>query len=243
MTKLNVLLGAAAAAATMTGVAHAETTFTGNVALTTDYAFRGISQTNEDPAIQGGFDVTSGTLYAGTWASNIDFGAAADAQLELDVYGGWKPVVGPVTLDLGVIGYLYPGAKDHGPSKGQPDELDYWELKAGASFAPVEGGSLGAVAFYSPEFTAKGGDGLYLEANGGYTFSPTFSVSGAVGHQQVDKAGYFVDGTSTTDNYTTWNLGGTLNCKGFGFDLRYVDTNLDTPITDSRVIFSIKRAL
>ena len=243
MTKLNMLLGVAAVAVTVTGAAHAETTFTGNIALTTDYAFRGISQTNEDPAVQGGFDATRGTLYAGTWASNIDFGAAADSQLELDVYAGWKPVVGPVTLDLGVIGYLYPGAHDHGPSKGQPDELDYWELKAGGTIAPVENASLGAVVFYSPEFTAKGGSGVYAEANGGYTFNPMFAVSGAVGHQTVDKTGYFADGTSTTDNYTTWNLGGTLTYEGFGFDLRYVDTNLDTPVTDSRVIFTIKRTL
>ncbi|TPW04198.1 MAG: hypothetical protein FD124_2716 [Alphaproteobacteria bacterium] len=110
----------------------AETTVSGNVALTSDYAFRGISQTDQDPALQGGFDMASGIFYAGTWASSIDF-AAQSAELELDVYAGVTPTVGPVTFDLGVVGYLYPSASD------DASELDFWELKGGAKISPAEG--------------------------------------------------------------------------------------------------------
>jgi uncharacterized protein (TIGR02001 family) len=74
--------------------AFADSSFSGNVALTSDYVFRGISQTQGDPAIQGGFDFTTNMgglpVYAGTWASNLDFGSpsAIHVPMELDVYGG-----------------------------------------------------------------------------------------------------------------------------------------------------------
>lgn len=216
--------------------AHAETTFSGNVALTTDYAFRGISQTDQDPALQGGFDVVSGIFYGGVWASTIDF-AAQSAELEIDLYAGVTPKLGPVTLDFGVIGYLYPSASD------DASELDYVELKGGAKITPVEGLTLGGTLFYSPEFTLDGGDSLYAEAAGSYAITDKFAVSGAVGHQSVDATNYFADGAGFTDSYTTWNLGATYTLYGFGLDLRYVDTDLDTAITEERVIFTIKRAL
>ena len=50
-------------------------TLSANVALATDYIFRGFSQTAEGPAIQGGFDATCGRFYAGVWASSLDWGA------------------------------------------------------------------------------------------------------------------------------------------------------------------------
>lgn len=236
MTKCGMLMGAAVAALAMAGTANAETTFTGNVALTTDYQFRGISQTDQDPALQGGFDAANGIFYAGVWGSTIDF-AAQSAELEIDLYAGFKPVVGPLTLDFGVIGYLYPSASD------DASELDYVELKAGATIAPAEKVSLTGNLYYSPEFTLDGGDGLYIEGIAAFTLSDMVGISGGVANQSVDAANYFADGTTFTDSYTTWNLGGTLTVAGFGLDLRYVDTDLDTAITEERVIFTIKRAL
>lgn len=225
----------AASVAGVSGVAHAEPVFSGNIALTTDYQFRGISQSLENPAVQGGFDYGNGIFYAGVWGSSIDFGVEGTA--EVDLYAGIKPTLGPIALDIGVVGYLYPGLDDGAA------EADYLELKAAGSISPAEGLTLGAGAFYSPEFTFDGGDGLYLEANGAYAFTDAFSVSGAVGQQSVDAAAYFVDGATATDSYTTWNVGGTATAYGFGLDLRYVDTDLDNDLADERVIFTIKRAL
>ena len=89
---------------------------------TSDYVFRGISQTDNDPTIQGGLDFSYGILYAGAWASGLDFGGTQapgdglDAQVEIDWYGGIKPTwnspLGTVNLDFGVIYYSYPGATD-----------------------------------------------------------------------------------------------------------------------------------
>ncbi len=84
----------------------------GNIALTSDYRFRGISQSNEDPAVQGGFDVGfEPGFYLGTWASSIDFGDSDNdtgsyGTLEVDYYGGWRGPIGD--SDFGIdVGYAY----------------------------------------------------------------------------------------------------------------------------------------
>ena len=85
-----------------------------NVAVTSDYVFRGVSQTRERPAISAGVDLTNEGFYAGAWASNVDFGDSTDA--EVDLYAGYRPEVAGYALDFGVVGYLYPG---------QPEGADY----------------------------------------------------------------------------------------------------------------------
>ena len=77
------------------GMAQAEVEYSGNVALTTDYHWRGDTQSSQDFAIQGGFDLAVGGFYAGTWASSI----AGDADMELDVYAGYGFEAGGVGLD------------------------------------------------------------------------------------------------------------------------------------------------
>lgn len=253
------LLGAAAAGAALAGVAHAEEatkpTFSGNVALTSDYLFRGITQTDENPAIQGGFDFGYGMFYAGAWASSVDFSIdgtttpGIDASLEFDLYAGVKPVTGPVSWDFGVVGYFYPGADD------ETAELDYQEVYAKASIAPTKKLALGAALFFSPEFTGETSTGVYYEANAGYTLTDKLALSGAVGHQTVDDLNGPVGGGSPDDGYTTWNIGAGYSLAGFSFDLRYVDTDIDSDnafVTsgfipeykaDGRGVFTVKRAL
>lgn len=229
-----LVLGVIAAAAAAPAFAQ-DVTISGNVALATDYTFRGVSQTDESPAIQGGFDATFGSsgFYAGTWASNINFGTGG-ANMELDVYGGYKFAAGPVNFDVGVIGYLYPGAADDGA------DLDYWEGYIKPSIALSKEFTLGGAVYYSPEFTGESGDATYVEVNGAYAVSPELTFSGAVGMQTVETDGFFAG----EDDYTTWNIGGTYTAMGLGFDLRYVGTDVDNaPIYDDRFVFSIKKAL
>src|SRR5688572_25761652 len=202
-----LICGAFAAVAAAPAFAQ-EVTVSGNVALTTDYAFRGISQTDQSPAIQGGLDLSAGGFYAGTWASNINFGTGG-ANMELDVYGGYKFAAGPVSFDVGIVGYLYPGAADDAPA----GELDYWEGYVKPSIALSDSFTLGGAIYYSPEFTGETGDGFYYEANAAFTVSDALSFSGAVGMQSVDTAGFFFG----EDEYMTWNAGGTYNALGLGF--------------------------
>ena len=134
----NLLIFSVLTAASAAPAFAQEVAVSGNVALTTDYAFRGISQSDESPAVQGGFDAAFGDsgVYAGAWASNINFGTGG-ANLELDLYGGYKFAVGGIAMDVGVIGYFYPGASD------DTAELDYYEAYVKPSFALTEQFTLG----------------------------------------------------------------------------------------------------
>ena len=136
-------------------VAGSKLELSANVALTTDYVFRGFSQTDESPAIQGGFDATYGAFYLGIWASNLDFGGATNlagatvdiADIEVDLYGGITKEVTlggrDVTFDLGVIYYAYPNAFDTiglvGGVVTPLGELDYWEFKFGWGLHSLSG--------------------------------------------------------------------------------------------------------
>ena len=114
----------------------------GNVAVSSDYVFRGVSQTLEDPAISAGVDLTHRRFYAGAWASNVDFGDG-DTNAEIDAYVGYRPEAAGFAMDFGVVGYFY---------TSQPDgaDYDYVELKAAASRA-VGPATLGAAVYYSPD--------------------------------------------------------------------------------------------
>ena len=240
-----MLAGAMLMSAAMSNAAHAEdATFTGNIALTTDYEFRGITQTSGNPAVQGGFDYVNGQFYAGVWASNVSF---SDGP-EVDVYAGFTPAVGPVTLRLGVIGYFYPGAQDDSA------EFDYYEAKVAATFAPAEGLSVTGSLYYSPDFFGETGDALYSEIAATYTSSSSLSFSGAFGHQSIDDVNGPGAGRVSGD-YDTWNLGVIYTYSGFAIDARYVDTNIDTSddiaiytgsdetAYDSAFILTVKRTL
>ncbi|MFN3750570.1 MAG: TorF family putative porin [Thiobacillus sp.] len=100
-----------------------------NVTLTSDYVFRGITQTGGDPAIQGGLDYTHDSgFYLGTWASNVgwleDFQGYDRGNMEIDVYGGFRGDIGKtgLTFDLGAIQYIYPGDRN-GVTKADTTEV------------------------------------------------------------------------------------------------------------------------
>lgn len=88
-------------------------TFTGNLAVVTDYRFRGISQTFRQPAVQGGFDYShSSGFYVGNWNSNVSGNEYQNgASIEMDFYGGYKfEPIKDVTADIGLLYYYYPSA-------------------------------------------------------------------------------------------------------------------------------------
>lgn len=227
------LLGAAASLA-MGGSALAQENAVDvsfNVGVASDYVFRGISQTDEGVQVFGGADVTSGILYAGVWASNVDFLDSTDA--EVDFYAGVRPTAGPVALDFGAIYYAYidePSGADY----------NYWEFKAAGSI-PAGPATLGAALFYSPDFTGAAFDeGLYYEVNAAIPLSDKATLSAAIGHQDIN-----VDFGGDVD-YTTWNVGlGYAITENVGLDIRYWDTD-DEPfgdISEERVVASLKLTL
>ena len=99
--------------------------FESNVALSSEYIWRGLPQTNGEPAISGGFDIAGDNgLYFGIWASNVEWGD--DSALELDWYAGYSnELESGITYDIGYLAYTYPGEED----------LDFEEIYLGLSYS------------------------------------------------------------------------------------------------------------
>jgi uncharacterized protein (TIGR02001 family) len=193
--------------------------------------FRGISQTDNDPAIQGSVDVGYGMFYAGVWASSIDFGGN---DIEVDYYAGITPTWGPVTFDFGYIYYNYP----------DDTSIDYWELKAGASGELMPKLTAGGTFYWSPDdaydwYVYEGT--LAYELPKFHVFTPT--VSGLVGYTDFQSA--------VGVDYTYWNAGLALAVENLSFDFRYWDTDADTgtcfggadSLCDERFVFSVGLSL
>jgi uncharacterized protein (TIGR02001 family) len=197
-----------------------------NVAVGSDYIFRGVSQTEEEAAVSAGVDLTSGTFYAGAWASNVAFPGDPDTNAEIDLYGGVRPEFAGFNWDFGVVGYFY---------TGQPDgaDYDYVEAKAAVSraFGPA---TIGGAVYWSPDFFGAAEDeATYVEANAGFSPADKWTVSGAVGRQFL----------SSDFDYTTWNLGAARQLTDhLALDLRYYDTDEHDfgPIYGSRAVASLK---
>ncbi len=135
--------GALAQTAGPAPAAPAETpawTLTGNVAVVTDYRFRGISQSYRLPAVQAGFDFTHASgLYLGSWNSSVSGNSYNNgASVEMDLYGGYRfELAKDVKADVGVLFYVYPGARlNQSPGVPSGKKYDNAELYAGVTSGP-----------------------------------------------------------------------------------------------------------
>lgn len=234
----------AGATAMSAGAAQAQSV-SASVTLTTDYVFRGMSLSGEDPAVQGSFDYATDLFYAGVWASSL---ASGGPSMELDVYAGFTPTIGPVALDLGVVGYFYPGADDDAA------EFDFFELALGGTVDVTEKLTVGALTNYTQENWGETGEALYVELNGAYAFTDALATSAAFGSYTIDDVNGPIAG-SPSDTYNSWNLGATYALHGFEVDLRYHDADISgndaliiwgygtEALMEQRVVLSVSRAL
>lgn len=198
------------------GTAAAQGDLSANVAVTNDYVWRGISQTDNGFAVQGGLDYTNGGFYAGAWASNVDFGS--DADIEVDLYGGFRGAfTESLSWDVGVIGYLYPGE----------DDLDFLEVKAGLGYT-ADALGLGATVYYDPD-----NKNTYVEGTGSYAFTESFKGLASVGNYSFDGGG----------DYTNWSLGATYSFELFDLTGKYTDTDIDGAgdIADDNFVIMISK--
>ncbi len=240
---LRKLLATAAVAATIAMPASAddkrEFKYSFNGGITSDYVFRGFSQTAERPTGQGGLDLTYGIFYTGFWASGLDFGMDNGrhiARAEVDLYAGFKPVWNKITFDVGAIYYAYPGAKDK--AAVITGELDYAELKFGMSRDVWKDGTLASTYFWSPDYTNSTGRVFTSETSFTQVLPAhgfiTPSVSALWGYQKGYDDRYQSLVTNGKKDYMYWNAGVTLTADKLSFDLRYWDTNVknDGLVTD-----------
>ena len=174
--------------------------------VTTDYEFRGITQTDHNPAVQGYVEVDISSFYAGVFASNVDFGSS-DAEIDLSV--GWRPEVGSFAFDFGFVQYLY--ANNTTPT--------YGELYAQVDYTASDWLTLGSKVYFAPDVSQSDTSSVYAEGNTTITLPWNFSISGAVGYQEFD--------SSFGASYLTWNAGLSWVWKDtVTFDVRYWDTDL-----------------
>jgi uncharacterized protein (TIGR02001 family) len=213
-----------------------------NVGLFSQYIFRGLTQTNNKPAVQGGFDVNHKSgLYIGGWSSNVswlrDNGSGSvyntGGSLEIDLYGGFKTEVQGVGIDVGALQYYYPGALNNAVfDKANTTEL-YGALSYGWLQAKLSGVvSKDAWGFGKKYNAATGGDDergtYYAELNANIPLADTgITALIHVGRQEFNQAKS--QPTNPEASYTDWKLGLT---KGFDGGLNvgafYTDTNIST---------------
>jgi uncharacterized protein (TIGR02001 family) len=203
--------------------------FSANVAFTTNYMYRGVTQTSDGPAIQGGFDYSNEAFYIGTWASSLDFGDTSSSGIEIDYYAGYAPTLGHTDLDFGIIYYTYPDSIDDGA------EQDFVEIYAAAGGNLTDSITASVKLSYSSDFYGETGEAWYPELNVAYAINERFSVDGHVGSQT------FKD--DLVDDYTDWNVGLTYSSEWADFDLRYYDTQDRIGGTEDDVIaFAISKS-
>lgn len=216
----------------------------GTVWLTTDYVFRGISNTNENPAVQGSLDYAFKGFYAGIWGSNTSI---TNAAIEIDFYAGYAGSIGNLGYDIMGIYYGYPDG-------GSAPEPDAFEAHLGLTYTfagvPLEP-KLGVGYNYSPDFFGEDGAGNYVNGTLDLTLPYGLGLGGEIGFQDVE-------GDETTGNglgmnggngfdYVHWRISLTADIKDwFNLDLSYHDTDSDAKdffgdIADSRVVFTISR--
>ncbi|CAA0126278.1 Uncharacterised protein [Halioglobus japonicus] len=239
------LVSAAVSTVLLTGMGAASVQafdISANVALVSDYRFRGISQTGKDAAIQGGFDVSfEPGIYVGTWASSVDFGDVTDGSgsygtMEIDYYAGWAGPIGDTdfAVDVGYAYYQYPG--DTVDPKG-----DYQEFHVTPSWKDL---SIGIV--YSDDFYAKTGKYWYYSGDYSLTFAEDFSVGFHAGYNDFDKTDFL---SNNQDSYTDYSITLGYTFKGVDFSVAWVGTDLDdsdcwdSNICDDTAVFSISKSL
>ncbi len=211
------LLGATLA--TVPTLSHAEeaSPLSFNVSLTSDYRYRGISQTRLKPALQGGADFAfANGFYLGTWASTIKWIKdipGGDAGYELDVYGGYKgEIVKDVGYDVGVLAYVY-------PSNGLSPSANTTEIYGAVTYGPVTAKYSHAVTdtFANPDSK----NSWYLDLSASFDLGGGLMLAPHIGHQK------FTGPVGAAATYTDYSLTLSKDFNGLVPSLAIVGTDAD----------------
>lgn len=237
MFKKKVLPAALVMASLATVAIDAQADISANAALVSDYRFRGISQSNENAAIQAGFDYGfENGFYVGTWGSSVDFDSVVDysGSLELDFYGGWGREVGEnSSIDVGYIYYAYPG-DDNGA------DGDYQEIYFNYSWK-----DLGLGVAYSDDYYGGTGKFWYLQANYDWSFAENWALALHAGYNDFDEDSIL---SSDKGSYVDYSVGVTWSVVGVDLGLAWVGSDLDeddvfdTSWGDDTAVFSISKS-
>jgi uncharacterized protein (TIGR02001 family) len=194
-----------------------------SISIVTDYRFRGLSISEEAPAMQGSLELGhSSGFYVGAWASSL--GSDEPLVVEVDFYGGWSKVLSLTAVDLGLLGYA------HTDGSG----LDYVELHGSAGWTIGPGTVAVGVNFAPRQENVGTRDNLYLCADlgAGITGAP-FTLKAHIGYEEGGLAG--PDGDKLD-----WSLGAEFTHGHFTLGATYVDTDSGLPgDADPALVFSL----
>lgn len=186
-----------------------------NFTLANNYFYRGLTQTDDKPALQGGFDFEhSSGFYLGTWGSNVSWlDDSGKSSLELDVYGGYRFEAGPLSFDVGALQYFYPGSKVEGATSA--DTLEFYASTGWKWFTAKV--SYSATNLFGVD-DSKGS--LYPELGAEVELGAGFTAVASVGRQIIK---------NNDGDYNDFKLGITKDYAGLSFGAYVIDTDITKP--------------
>ncbi len=234
MLKNKLLLAALASSFALPVMAADASPVSFNASLTTNYLYRGMSQTNAKPAIQGGVDYANANgLYIGAWASTIswlkDAGAVSSAPIEIDTYAGYKGAVNKdVSYDVGFLRYNYPGTYLVSP------KADTNEIYGAVSYNIVSAKLSYSLGDLFGTANAKGS--TYFELNANYPLADTgVTVGGHVGRQAVAGTG------NDIYSYSDYKLSASKDFSGYTLAAALNGTSSKSNLGKTIVVLSVSR--
>lgn len=211
-----------------------DVTITGSAAVVSQYRFRGLSQSNNQPVVQGSMTIShSSGFYVSVWGSSASSNRFIDSPIdiggtEIDVYGGYAKELGGVKVDVGLYGYIYPGSKNtnFAGSLGTINQnSNYYEVygsvaktlgpvtaKAGVYYAPAQ--KVFNLNFSSP---SRHNTYVYGELSSGIPGTP-LSLHGHLGHTG--------GGFDYYKQYIDYTVGVSYTWKALTLDASFVGTNI-----------------
>jgi uncharacterized protein (TIGR02001 family) len=186
-----------------------------NLGVTSNYVWRGVTQTDDKPAISGGVDWSGDSgLYAGAWASNVDFGSCCETTYELDLYGGYKGEISDFGYDAGLIYYTY----------DPDDDANFLELALSGSWKFLSAGLNYTLDGEADDDTGAfvSGD-LYYYGAFSYDLPQDFNIGLTLGRYDFEN-----DGVGEIENYGYYQVDLGKSAGDYGdVTLSYSDTNMD----------------
>jgi uncharacterized protein (TIGR02001 family) len=216
------------AALGLLATAAAQADVSGSATIVSDYDFRGMPQTNNDPTLQLSIDYAHDSgWYIGTWGSGVDFGPGKPTT-EVDVYTGYANSIGDFGYDFGINYYAYPGASD----------LNFAEIYATLSYKIVSAG-----VYYSNDFGGTDESGIYVYGDVSIPAGP-ISIDLHAGYSDGDGVGLtnFFDedaGLAVEDSYTDYSIGLSYSANNFTLGLKWIAVDAGKAGSDDRVVLSI----
>lgn len=217
---------AALAAAALAPAAASADGFTFNVGAVTDYRYRGLSQSQNEPALQGGADFAQGGFYVGTWASTIKWieASGGDGNVEIDLYGGYKGSINAdLSFDVGLLSYQYLDNKldevRNGDGSPAFEDATTNEVYGAVTFGPWTAKYSHAFSNLFGNLNSKGSG--YLDLSGNFEWNG-LTVTPHIGYQRVKN--------NSSISYTDYSFTVSKEYMGIVFSGAIVGTDLDIKV-------------